>query len=156
MNLSLSSLQSPDVHTIMKIKKQSTISLPCDKIRMTNRADIEPEYPFNNTPICVVHDIKTDLYYIVDGNYRFAQTVAWGRDTIDAWIIVEESKNKIYGKVSGVIFRYLDEKISFAILLRSAKESYYDTLQTKHPQAQVSQPFFPNYGREEERCPQRS
>ena len=146
MKLSISLLQEPDIHTITKIKKQATISLPCNSIRMTSKVNIDPEYPFNNTPICVVHDIRLDLYYILDGNHRFTQTVAWGRDTIDAWIIVEESKSKIYGKVSSVIFQYSDEEITFRVLLNSAKEAHHDTRHTKHPKAQTSQSFFPGYG----------
>ena len=146
MNLSLSLLQETEIHTITKVKKQPTISIPCSRIRITEKVVVDPEYPCNHTPICVVHDIRTDLYYILDGNHRFSQTVAWGRDTIDAWIIVEESKSRVYGKVSGIIFQYSDEEITFRVLLNSAKEAHNDTRHTQYPQAKTPQPFLSSYG----------
>ena len=112
-----------DMPTRTRVHRQPTW-LQVEDILPTNEADLSnPRKGRSNLPICVVK-IGTS-YYVVDGNCRLAYRRKRGWKLISAWILIDNDKSLVYGKViTGEIKDWKNGNITFEQLCDNTVEAH--------------------------------
>jgi len=107
--------------TRAKLAREPTL-VPVNRICMTDIVDqIQPQ-DRHYAPICLV-PYANKLYYIVDGNHRFAAKCNEGAAKVAAWVLCEEDRELLHGEpLTTLLDSWKRNLISFMNLCEKARE----------------------------------